>query len=94
MTKISACNKGKALHISQWIKGELGAVGGDRVDPEQDEDGGLELWPEERMRAKQEEVQRRLEAARDQQRGCDVIIEDTVSMISSPDDSQVGQRQV
>ncbi|XP_025409452.1 uncharacterized protein LOC112682900 [Sipha flava] len=24
MTKSSTCNKGKALHISQWIKGELG----------------------------------------------------------------------
>lgn len=30
MSKSSACNKGKALHISQWIKGELGgtAAGG------------------------------------------------------------------
>lgn len=68
MTKSSACNKGKALHISQWIKGELGARGGRVADGNEDEDGGggngsaLELWPAERMDAIYAEIQRRLTA--------------------------------
>lgn len=53
MTKSSTCNKGKALHISQWIKGELGGGcgwdgGGGRGyrnpgngdDDDDDDDGG------------------------------------------------------
>lgn len=93
MTKNSTCNKGKALHISQWIKGELRGSGdsGDGDDDEED----LELWSQERMNAKQIEVLRRLSETTKDRYGTDVVIMDyvtsaeTVSVVSSPDDSQV-----
>lgn len=93
MTKSSACNKGKALHISQWIKGELG---GRIADGNEDEDGGsdgsaLELWPAERMDAVYAEIQRRLTASaatagRDE-RGGETVDDNAVSTSSA--DSQV-----
>lgn len=93
MTKSSACNKGKALHISQWIKGELGGGDGGRDDDPDDEEE-LELWSAERMDAKQTEVRRRLLTAARDARGDEVMVEcaatDTVSVVSSPDNSQVG----
>lgn len=65
MAKSSACDKSKALHMSQWIKGELGV----RRDDEDDGGGALELWPAERMDAVYAEIQRRLAAAARQGRG-------------------------
>jgi len=61
MAKCSACDKGKALHISQWIKGELGGgKDGFGFGPDADADEPTELWPAERMDAKRAEVMRRL----------------------------------
>lgn len=97
MTKSSTCNKGKALHISQWIKGELGGtrgqLGGDGSDGNcGDDEDKLELWSAEQMSAKQAEVRRRLLSVTQDMNGSEVIIEcttETVSVVSSPDDSQV-----
>lgn len=74
MAKNSACNTGKALHLSQWMKGELGVRGGQ--DDEDDGGGGggagaaLELWPAERMDAVYAEIQRRLAAESAARDGC------------------------
>lgn len=104
MTKSSTCNKGKALHISQWIKGELGGGlldggscggggGGSSGDGGYDVDD-LELWSAEQMNAKREEIERRLSSAAAARDGVEAIIEyataaETLSVVSSPDDSQV-----
>lgn len=95
MTKNSTCNKGKALHISQWIKGELGGrrngLDGDDRNCGDDEDE-LELWTAEQMNAKQAEVQRRLLSVSQDVCGSEVVVEctaETISVVSSPDDSQV-----
>lgn len=96
MTKSSTCNKGKALHISQWIKGELGGRKNESIDDNEsyreDDDDVLELWSDEQMNAKQAEVQQRLLAIREEC-GSDGVVYDfvaeTVSVVSSPDDSQV-----
>lgn len=101
MSKSSACNKGKALHISQWIKGELGGRYRRDGDADADDDCGddeeeeLELWSAERMHAKQAEIRRRLSSAVRDVGGGDVVIEmgtDTGSVVSSPGDSQVRRR--
>lgn len=104
MTKSSTCNKGKALHISQWIKGELGGglfdggscagVGGGSSGGGGCDDDDLELWSEEQMNAKRAEIERRLSSAAAARDGVEAIIEyataaETVSVVSSPDDSQV-----
>lgn len=94
MTKSSTCNKGKALHISQWIKGELGGTRGqlDGDGNRADDEDELELWSAEQMSAKQAEVQRRLLSVAQDVNGSEVIVEctaETVSVLSSPDDSQV-----
>lgn len=111
MTKSSTCNKGKALHISQWIKGELGGGrgwdggggrgyrktgnGDDRDDNdngEAGEDEEFELWSAERMNAKRAEVERRLLSMARYNCHGEVAIEcvaETLSAVSSPDDSQV-----
>lgn len=90
----NTCNKGKALHISQWIKGELRDSGVDHANGDHEE---LELWSAERMAAKKAEVLRRLAASRRDECGETVIVEcaETVSVIcSSPDDSQVSDAHV
>lgn len=116
MTKSSTCNKGKALHISQWIKGELGGGrgwdggggrrcrgsgnnDGDGGDDDEDdgsgEDEDLELWSAERMNAVQAEVQRRLSSMARDECGGEATVEcvaETLSVVSSPDDSQVSVR--
>lgn len=96
MTKSSTCNKGKALHISQWIKGELGGRKDEAIDDNEeyreDDDDVLELWSDEQMNAKQAEVQRRLQAIREESGSDGVaydLVAETVSVVSSPDDSQV-----
>jgi len=105
MTKSSACNKGKALHISQWIKGELGGSlfdggsgggggGGSTGGGGGYDDDDLELWSTEQMNAKRAEIERRLSSAAAARDGVETVIEfataaETVSVVSSPDDSQV-----
>jgi hypothetical protein len=103
MTKSSTCNKGKALHISQWIKGELGGgvvdggsygpSGGGNSGGSGYDDDDLELWSTEQMNAKQAEIERRLSSAAAARDGVEAIIEyantETISVVSSPDDSQV-----
>ncbi|KAL4148361.1 hypothetical protein QTP88_002625 [Uroleucon formosanum] len=105
MTKSSTCNKGKALHISQWIKGELGGSlfdGGSSGGGGGSSTGGgggyddddLELWSTEQMNAKRAEIERRLSSAAAARDGIETTIEyttaaETVSLVSSPDDSQV-----
>lgn len=104
MTKSSTCNKGKALHISQWIKGELGGGvvdrgscgpgGGGSSGGSGYDDDDLELWSAEQMNAKREEIERRLSSAAAARDGVEAIIEyataaETVSVVSSPGDSQV-----
>jgi len=104
MTKSSTCNKGKALHISQWIKGELGGgvvdggsygpSGGGNSGGSGYDDDDLELWSAEQMNAKQAEIERRLSSAAAARDGVEAIIEyantaETISVVSSPDDSQV-----
>ncbi|XP_026815102.1 uncharacterized protein LOC113555024 isoform X1 [Rhopalosiphum maidis] len=103
MTKSSTCNKGKALHISQWIKGELGGgvVDGGSYGPGGSgnsggsgyDDDDLELWSAEQMNAKRIEIERRLSSAAAARDGVEAIVEyantaETVSVVSSPDDSQ------
>lgn len=93
MSKSSSCSKGKALHISQWIKGELRSFG-DGGDGDGDENE-LELWSQDRMDAKRTEVMRRLSESTKDRYGTEVVMMDyvtsaeTVSVVSSPDDSQV-----
>ncbi|VVC32176.1 PDZ domain,C2 domain,Dbl homology (DH) domain,PH domain-like [Cinara cedri] len=98
MSKSSTCNKGKALHISQWIKGELGGTSGGsgwtdwggvyrgrgsrEKHNDNDDDAEFELWSQERMDAKKSEIQRRLAAATLDECGGDVIIECTAETIS------------
>ena len=104
MTKSSTCNKGKALHISQWIKGELGGgvFDGDSYGPSGGgnngnngyDDDDLELWSAEQMNAKRAEIERRLSSAAAARDGVETIVEcantaETISVVSSPDDSQV-----
>lgn len=88
----TTCNKGKALHISQWIKGELRAGTEARADGDSgDGVDELELWSVERMNAKNEETQRRLSASRrDGECGGETMAMEILSVTcSSPNNSQV-----
>ncbi|XP_050535694.1 uncharacterized protein LOC126902449 isoform X2 [Daktulosphaira vitifoliae] len=86
----TTCNKAKALHISQWIKGELKSAAED--EPECDVAGSenelddFECWTEEQMNIKKAEIQRRIRS-RDE---CEeeFVSTETFSIVSSPDDSQ------
>ncbi|XP_050428180.1 uncharacterized protein LOC126838097 isoform X2 [Adelges cooleyi] len=88
----TTCDKAKALHISQWIKGELRGSLDDEpecdVTDSDDETDKVECWTEEQMNAMKAEIQRRL-TGRDGSDIVEYLTSDSASGVSSPDDSHV-----